>query len=165
MPDPANTENALQSALEDAVKEVLERMFFLEADSGLPADAEAPASTLAAHLTFEGAPPGSLSVSLPAAAARVISADFLGIAESDLSGRQVEEVVCELANMICGAVLSRVESSSTFRLNAPRIGSGAGVPAPGAVVTLHSSCTAYGAFTAILTTEGTACSSAEKRAS
>ena len=30
-------------------------------------------------------------------------------------------MVCELANMICGSVLSRVESSTTFRLATPRI--------------------------------------------
>ena len=32
----------------------------------------------------------------------------------------------ELANMICGAVLSRIESTATFRLGAPHVVAGAG---------------------------------------
>ena len=45
------------------------------------------------------------------ATASSVAGDFLGEDETALAERQVEEVVCELANMICGSVLSRVEST------------------------------------------------------
>jgi hypothetical protein len=54
-------------------------------------------------------------------AARSVAADFLGEEEPALSEQQIGEVVCELANMICGSVLSRVESAITFQLATPRI--------------------------------------------
>ena len=57
-----------------------------------------------------------------------------GIAGKDLilferypNRERIGEVVCELANMICGSVLSRMESSATFRLSKPGV---ADRPAP-----------------------------------
>jgi CheY-specific phosphatase CheX len=73
------------------------------------------------ELTFEGEPSGALFLSLSAPAARQIAADFLGIDESAVSAAQTADVVCELANMICGSVLSRVESAARFRLASPRV--------------------------------------------
>ena len=49
------------------------------------------------------------------------AADFLGVDEGELTGHQVGEVVCELANMICGSVLSRMESAATFRIAPPKL--------------------------------------------
>jgi chemotaxis protein CheY-P-specific phosphatase CheC len=84
---------------------------------------------IAAGLTFQGEPSGSFLLRLTTVAARQIAADFLGIDESQISDSKTCEVVCELANMICGSVLSRVESAATFRLGEPRI-----EPAPEEVV-------------------------------
>ena len=58
---------------------------------------------------------------LTTAAARQITADFLGVDEEEVSDRQTSEVVRELTNMICGSVLSRLESSTAFQLAAPEI--------------------------------------------
>ena len=76
---------------------------------------------VAAWLRFEGDPSGSLTLRVGMAAARSIAADFLGEEAAMLSDVQVEEVICELANMICGSVLSRVESTATFRLDSPTV--------------------------------------------
>ena len=38
-----------------------------------------------------------------------------------MSEQQVSEGICELANIICGSVLSRVESDTSFRLEPPRV--------------------------------------------
>lgn len=81
----------------------------------------APEPEIVAHLTFKGEPSGSLTLSVAAGAARSVAADFLGEEEPALSEQQIGEVVCELANMICGSVLSRVESAITFQLATPRI--------------------------------------------
>jgi len=97
------SETPFHRALRDSVQEVLEKMFFVEPVEEPPGEA--------------GSPDGIMAVQL----ARQIAADFLGEDASGLSPAKVEEVVCELANMICGSVLSRVESSATFRLASPRI--------------------------------------------
>jgi CheY-specific phosphatase CheX len=122
------TENATETAvhdlwsdaLSDAVTEVLEKMFFIEATAA-PSQVSAQPQSIVVELEFDGDPPGVFRMSLAREAASQIAADFLGEDVSSLSVPQVEDVVKELANMICGAVLSRVESSATFRLAAPNI--------------------------------------------
>jgi CheY-specific phosphatase CheX len=118
------SELLVREALRDSVNEVLEKMFFVEALGESPdsaPDGTEPAAEIAARLTFDGEPSGSLTLRLTSAAARPIAADFLGTDVETVSDRQVEEVVCELANMICGSVLSRVESATIFNLAAPQI--------------------------------------------
>lgn len=121
------TEIEIQPALRESVNEVLEKMFFVEPPGESPN--ARPAGILpdqiAAFLTFEGEAAGSLSLRVTAAAARSIAADFLGDDAESISERQMAEVLCELANMICGSVLSRVESATKFNLAPPRI-----VPSP-----------------------------------
>src|SRR5437764_15417957 len=94
-------------------------MFFVR---GLGATEASPTDTvLTAHLTFRGEPSGSLTLRISAPAARGIASDFLGVDEEDLSDREVGDVICELANMICGSLLSRVGGEATFRLASPRL--------------------------------------------
>jgi CheY-specific phosphatase CheX len=101
------------------MEEVLEKMFFIQC---LREPLEyAPESEVVAHLKFEGEPSGALTLRVTAGAARSVAADFLGVEEQELSESHVGDVVCELANMICGSVLSRVESAATFRLSSPQI--------------------------------------------
>src|SRR5271165_4920371 len=99
-------------------------MFFIQG-LGESTVAESPggsqADDIAARLTFQGEPPGSLMLRLTPGAARRISADFLGFDEEEVSEVQTADVVRELANMICGSLLSRVESATAFRLGEPRI--------------------------------------------
>ncbi len=60
--------------------------------------------------------------------ARTIAADFLALDAESLAPDQVEDVICELANMICGAALSRLESETSFRLGKPEILPGGAAP-------------------------------------
>jgi hypothetical protein len=50
-----------------------------------------------------------------------VGAGFLGREEAEVSDGQAGEVVCELANMICGSVLSRLESEETFQITHPEL--------------------------------------------
>jgi CheY-specific phosphatase CheX len=116
--------NEIQTALAAAVEEVLETMCFttvLASSEGAipPEGGGTPAITV--ELRFEGSPSGGFCVSVPMKLARVVSAGFLGREEAEVSDSQAGEVVCELANMICGLVLSRLESKATFQITHPEL--------------------------------------------
>jgi CheY-specific phosphatase CheX len=114
------TESRIRTALEDAVREVLEKMFFI--DILRPSACEAPRTgAVAAQVAFIGDPPGVFRLDLDPDAAGAAAASFLGEAPEELTPQRIQMVVCELANMLCGFVLSRVESSVTFRLSTPEI--------------------------------------------
>src|ERR1039458_2358066 len=115
-------EIVFRQALRDSVDEVLEKMFFAETlgEASGP-DGDSLADTITVELTFQGEPSGSMCLRLTADSAREIAADFLGLEGEEISSDQISEVVRELANMICGSVLSRVESAATFHLSVPRI--------------------------------------------
>jgi CheY-specific phosphatase CheX len=113
-------ETPVEQALQRAAGDVLEKMFFagyLE-DSAQDGVDE---PSIAVQMSFDGERKGSLGLRISAGAARTLAADFLGIeAEEGPEEQQVQEVVCELANMICGDALSALEKSP-LRLSAPRI--------------------------------------------
>src|SRR5437016_13403886 len=75
--------------LRESVDEVLEKMFFIRSlgeSAGASGEPE-----LIAHLTFHGRPSGSFTLRSSLAAARSITADFLGEDEEALSDAQVGE--------------------------------------------------------------------------
>ena len=116
--------NEIQTALAAAVEEVLETMYFstvlASAEGTAPSEGGGtPAITV--KLRFEGSPSGGVRVGVPMKLARVVGAGFLGREEIEVSDSQAEEVVCELANMICGTVLSRLESKATFQITHPEL--------------------------------------------
>ncbi len=107
------------SLLPEAAGEVLETMFFT---SAVPADkpkAAAPRG-FAVRVRFEGAPSGTFGLAVDELPARRIASNFLGAEDEEaLAGEQITDVLCELANMICGSVLSRLEANATFDIDAP----------------------------------------------
>lgn len=159
MPDPA-----VLSALAGAIQEVLERMFFVEATGAAEAGG-AGADAVAVRLAFEGHPPGSLRVRVAPQPARSLAADFLGIDLGDISTAQVESVICELANMICGSVLSQLECGKTFHLGAPS-GEPAEQPEDESGEAIRYTVEAGGGpLSVILKTEGPICPASEESAS
>ncbi len=114
------TDTTIRPALSSAVADVLERMFFLEGLSEAP-EPPPESETVSVYLTFDGNPPGCFQMRLAREAANAIAADFLGEDRESLTDQQSTDVTLELANMICGAVLSRIESNAAFRLGAPQI--------------------------------------------
>ena len=112
------SEPALDGLLSDAVQSMLETMFFTES---LPGEGSEDLPALAAALSFRGSPSGDLAVSISAASLRQLAAGFLGEDESDISEEQAGAVVCEMANILCGSVVSRLESDRTFDLASPQL--------------------------------------------
>lgn len=115
------TERELQQVLDECTQEVLEQMFFVRVLGSPPGEMAREGPCIAADVSFHGEPSGCLTLVVSAASARSIAADFLGEEECVLSHQQIGEVICELANIICGSVLSRVESQTTFRLESPQL--------------------------------------------
>lgn len=125
------TETELEHVLARCTETVLEQMFFVRAlNESIPA----PDAELSVEVRFAGEPSGRLLLRISSSAARLIAGDFLGEDESGLSEQQVAEVICELANIICGSVLSQVGTETTFRLDAPHLEHGPSVLDPNAVV-------------------------------
>ncbi len=110
----------ISEALAAAVEQVLDTMFFMT----IVSHSENPPETalpLCACLEFRGEPSGSFGVNLSESAARVITSNFLGDEPDTVSEAQIREVVCELCNMICGAVLTRVHRDNLFELTSPEL--------------------------------------------
>jgi CheY-specific phosphatase CheX len=100
----------------ESASDVLETMFF----TCVLGDTEfKPDDPISARLDFKGDPSGSFGLSLSHVTAREIAAGFLALEDSELSQGQVSEVICELTNMLCGTLLSRLESESCFELQHP----------------------------------------------
>ena len=158
------TDTTIQAALSTAVADVLESMFFLEA-LGEAAEPGAEAETVTAHLTFDGDPPGWFHMRLARTAASAIAADFLGEDAESVTDRQSAEVTMEMANMICGAVLSRIESRASFRLGTPQIVTGDGGGRESAGDTRYTVETGSGTLTAAIQMDTRTCSPTEKYAS
>jgi CheY-specific phosphatase CheX len=115
-------EALLKSALRESTVEVLETMFFIsDMEAAAVPEAATPAPQLAVHMTFAGSPSGWLALRADKATARSIAADFLGDDESGVTDQQAGEMICELANMICGSVLSRTGCDATYSLSSPRL--------------------------------------------
>ena len=123
---PKLTDPKAASAMFDAVRTVAEQSFFAVAE---PADdrsfgvaaARVP-GWLVATVAFEQGPlAGSVSCTLPETLAKGLFDAFTGRdpAEPAPISAMVHDLVGEFSNMVCGAWLTRVESSRTFTLSHP----------------------------------------------
>jgi CheY-specific phosphatase CheX len=111
----------IRPCMEDAVSEVLEAMCFISSE-GQTDDEEGnyQSDWICGELSFAGPTSGSFGIAVSPATAAVMAANFLGEEESLLSKEQTLEVVCEMANMICGALLSHYDPKNAFTLSPPR---------------------------------------------
>ncbi len=114
----------VRQALEEAVLEVLETMCF-EFPAAEPEAGPAPAGAdLRASARFEGSLRGVLHVALAGEAPRRLAAAFLGLEEEQVGGQEVLLMASELANMLCGATLSRLEPHGRLRIAPPEASRG-----------------------------------------
>jgi hypothetical protein len=113
------TERNFERLIAEVVEVVLETMFF-SAPWG-SAEPETGGSVLESRLAFRGRPSGTFDVCLSEHGARLLAAGFLGEDEEMLTDSQTGEVVCELANMLCGSLVSKLQSDRSFDLGSPRL--------------------------------------------
>lgn len=113
--------NDVQAAITLAVEEVLETIYFAavidSAPGPTPPQSEARVLPLVtARLSFDGCPAGQFRVGVAPDLALLMAASFFGRDVEDVSAEQSREAICEMANMICSSMLSRLESEKTFHL-------------------------------------------------
>ena len=113
-------EEAVNQLLSESAQKILGTMFFSMPDK-VSMDPRRPVGELiAASLTFQGTPPGRFGLIVSDPVARTLAANFIGCDDATLlRPAQIAGVIDELANMICGAVLSELESEAHFDLSAP----------------------------------------------
>lgn len=109
----------LSKVIDESTARVLETMFFtsiVEEDAIRPE----PREDVGATLTFSGEPSGFLSLVLSMETSEALAEAFAGLDREEITDLQREEILNELANIICGSILSKVESDSAFALGPPR---------------------------------------------
>jgi CheY-specific phosphatase CheX len=114
-----HTELDLGASLLTSATDVLESMYF----TGVMGLSEVPVmgAGWTAQLEFKGELSGSFTLGMGAETARLLAANFFGEEESEITETAVAEMVGEMANMICGSVLSGLETESHFKLSHPEV--------------------------------------------
>jgi len=108
-----------QSLMTSSADEVLNSMFFVGVESNADECAAAGEAWMAARVTFRGPRSGAFGIGAPLPTAKTLAANFLGQDEAEIQDAQMEEVFCELSNMICGAFLSRLGGDNVYDLSHP----------------------------------------------
>ena len=106
--------------MDESVTEVLESMCFLAAEEYPGAVAAKSDFMISSRLEFHGPERGSFGIRTSLSTARLIACNMLGEEPEDVGETEAGEVVGELANMVCGAVLARFVTSQAFDLTHPR---------------------------------------------
>lgn len=103
----------------DSASAVLETMCFAcvlgPAEDGIFLPEESVASTV----SFKGDLAGRMMVAVPDGYARNLASSFLGVEEGDVSPIMTRQFISELTNMICGSVLTELDSNGDFQLASP----------------------------------------------
>jgi hypothetical protein len=113
-PRPADLSSPeLWAVAREASLEVLETMFFeLPLEEPSPVQAPAP---------YHGSLEGTLEVAVARPSSARLAAAFLGLESGEAGEVEQRQVAMELANMLCGATLSRLEPDGRLKIEQPRI--------------------------------------------
>lgn len=115
-------DNALREAVGAAVEQAMEAMFFDAAEPVTECECACTVSaTIACIVHFSDGIEGDFVLVAPLETAIALAASFMAFDLEAVERRHAEQTVCELANIICGSALSRLEPSSELRLRPPEI--------------------------------------------
>jgi CheY-specific phosphatase CheX len=109
------SEEAIANAVCECTAQALETMFYF----GVLGPAEMPAEAFdyCFSIDFGGTCSGRFSLGIQAHAAQLLAANFLGV---DDASADTEATAGELANILCGAILSALHHHSLIRLGMPQ---------------------------------------------
>jgi chemotaxis protein CheX len=101
---------SLKEALLDSAREVFETMVFMAVEECGQEGAGVEDPALLGTITFKGQLEGCLSICCGQTCARTIATSMLGMGSSDeLGDGDVGDAIGEIANMVLGAVKSRIQ--------------------------------------------------------
>jgi CheY-specific phosphatase CheX len=144
----------LTQALAESIPEILGTMFFSDVMENCE-DGAVSAESLSAALSFHGPLSGDFQLRIELPAARLLAASFLAEEEDALAQAQIEEAICELANMICGGVLTRLQPGALYSLSHPEVmRAGDSILSHDGVVSNHTVCLDGGRLNAYLAFRG-----------
>ena len=107
----------LDSLLAQSVQDVLESMCFTMVDAAVDPPDEYPLPCVEVRLNFRGVREGEFWLLFPQQIAEEVGAAFSG--GDDPCDQTAEEVVRELANIMCGSTLSHLGDDGLFDLDSP----------------------------------------------
>ena len=113
--EPSASQTMLQVAAQ-----VLETMFFTEAEVAACEHAWLERAACA-RIRFEGSNSGEMQLGVSAEAADPIAASFLGLDPIELTDGLRGQVLQELSNILCGAILSQLWPESELALASPEL--------------------------------------------
>ena len=115
-----SVQNSAADACLAAVPEVLEMMFF-ESMAEAPEIGGSPRLELldVSRVDFEGSARGYLVRAAPSALSKSLTEAFLALELRQSAPSDVEFVLGELANMVCGGALGRYQPDGSFRVSTP----------------------------------------------
>jgi len=103
-----------------AVPEVLETMFFESIAESPDVGSPPPSGALdTSRVDFEGSARGYLVLASPSSLSISLAEAFLALEDQCPSASDIEFVLGELANMLCGSALGRFQPDGSFRLSTP----------------------------------------------
>jgi hypothetical protein len=117
---PLDQEPRASDVIQLVAAEVLETMFFTDAQVDV-CDHAWLETAPCARIHFEGSHFGEMLLAVSLEAAVPIAASFLGLAEDELTDPQRGQVIQELANIFCGAMLSHLWPESKLALASPEL--------------------------------------------
>lgn len=107
----------LNSLLAESVQEVLEAMCFTMVDALVDPPLEYLLPYLEVKLQFQGAREGEFWLLFPRQTAHAVASAFSG--SDSPYDHKTDDVVRELANVMCGSTLSRIGEDCLFDLDSP----------------------------------------------
>lgn len=117
------SEVALATLMRTSVDAALEAMFFTGVEQEMDTPEVPGSDRITVGVTFSGNLGGRFVLVLTREAASMLAASFLGVdGEPELETSQIADVVRELANILCGSVLSRLGRQTDFHLAPPELG-------------------------------------------
>ena len=113
---------AIRAAARTAVSSVFETMFFIaldfEAIDPVPLS-QGEEGMLRGHIGIGGKAAGTLALDLPRPLLSMLTANFLGLEESDVSPSQIEDMAGELTNMVAGNLFANLDRKNVYKLTPP----------------------------------------------
>ncbi|HET6461666.1 MAG TPA: chemotaxis protein CheX [Syntrophales bacterium] len=99
-----------------AIFDVVEKMFYVFLE---PVADEYSDYAMEAAVQFKGDVKGEISILVSEALAENMVRNFLGLAQGQMTRDDVEDCMKEVANMVCGNFLGRLDRTKVFDLSMP----------------------------------------------